>query len=72
MRYFFMFDILCLTGIWKKFCGKGRSGWPRHPQPLGHSLLTCLGAAKKAEHPVAPSWKDDEIYIKIKGQWVYL
>lgn len=29
-------------------------------------------AAKKSKRAVATSWKMDETYIKVKGQWVYL
>jgi putative transposase len=33
-------------------------------------LLTT--AAKSRKNPVATSWRMDESYIKVKGQWVYL
>jgi len=29
-------------------------------------------AAKKSKRPVATSWKMDEMYIKVKGEGVYL
>jgi putative transposase len=28
--------------------------------------------AKKLKHVVATSWRMDETYVKVKGQWVYL
>src|SRR5450759_5505379 len=28
--------------------------------------------AKKRKRPVASSWRMDETYVKVKGQWVYL
>ena len=28
--------------------------------------------AKKRQQPVAGSWRMDETYIKVKGQWTYL
>jgi putative transposase len=29
-------------------------------------------AAKKNKRAVVTSWRMDEIYIKVKGEWVYL
>jgi putative transposase len=38
---------------------------------IKHSPLIAL-AAKKNKRAVATSWKIDETYIKVKGEWVYL
>jgi putative transposase len=38
---------------------------------IASSLSTAL-EAKKRKHSVATSWRMDETYTKIKGEWVYL
>ncbi len=61
-------------GIYKKLWRKGGVN-------IDHATLKCWVikyssslalAAKKSKRTVASSWRMDEAYIKVKGQWVYL
>ncbi len=38
---------------------------------IDYSQLIAV-EAKKRKRPVASSWRIDETYVKVKGQWVYL
>ena len=40
---------------------------------MGYQIFFSLAlAAKKSKREVVCSWRMDETYIKVKGQWIYL
>ena len=48
-------------------------GGSLHDQPVGHQVQPAAGGGiPPAQAPVWVSWRMDETYIKVKGQWRYL